>query len=33
MKIPQLDLVVQYNSIKQEIDNAILSVLESGRTQ
>jgi len=30
MKIPQLDLVVQYNSIKQEIDNAILSVLGSG---
>ena len=31
MKIPQLDLVVQYHSIKKEMDNAILSVLESGR--
>jgi len=31
MKIPQLDLVVQYHSIKHEIDDAVLSVLESGR--
>jgi len=30
MKIPQLDLVVQYHSIKEEIDNAILQVLEGG---
>lgn len=30
MKIPMLDLVSQYNSIKQDIDNAISNVLESG---
>lgn len=30
MKIPQLDLVTQYRSIKQEIDSAITAVLESG---
>ncbi len=31
MNIPQLDLVEQYLGIKDEIDNAILSVLKSGR--
>ncbi len=31
MKIPQLDLVVQYKNIKNEIDSAVLSVLKSGR--
>ena len=30
MKVPQLDLVVQYKSIKNEIDTAILDVLEKG---
>lgn len=30
MKIPQLDLTIQYNSIKKEIDFAIREVLESG---
>ena len=30
MKIPQLDLVAQYKSIKDEIDTAILDVLEKG---
>jgi len=30
MKIPLLDLVAQYHSIKEEIDAAILGVLESG---
>ncbi len=30
MKIPQLDLVTQYKSIKNEIDDAILDVLEKG---
>lgn len=32
MKIPQLDLIGQYHSIKKEIDSAIRSVLESGIT-
>jgi dTDP-4-amino-4,6-dideoxygalactose transaminase len=31
MKIPLVDLVAQYHSIKEEIDEAVLSVLESGR--
>jgi dTDP-4-amino-4,6-dideoxygalactose transaminase len=31
MKIPQLDLVVQYKSIKDEIDRAVLSVMEKGQ--
>jgi dTDP-4-amino-4,6-dideoxygalactose transaminase len=31
MKIPLLDLVAQYHSIKEEIDAAVLGVLESGR--
>ena len=31
MKIPQLDLTAQYNSIKSEINTAIKSVLESGK--
>ena len=30
MKIPLLDLVAQYHSIKEEIDEAVLEVLESG---
>ena len=30
MKIPQLDLVTQYKSIKNEIDDVILDVLEKG---
>ena len=30
MIIKQLDLKIQYNSIKEEIDTAIESVLESG---
>ena len=30
MRIPQLDLVAQYKSIKKEIDEAILKVLEKG---
>ena len=30
MKIPQLDLTTQYHSIKDEIDSAIQSILESG---
>lgn len=30
MKIPQLDLTTQYNSIKEEINSAITSVLKSG---
>ncbi len=30
MKIPQLDLVVQYRNIKEEIDKAVISVLEGG---
>lgn len=31
MKIPLLDLVAQYHSIKDEMDEAVLGVLESGR--
>ena len=31
MKIPLLDLVAQYHTIKDEIDQAVLGVLESGR--
>jgi len=31
MKIPLLDLVAQYHSIKEEMDEAVLGVLESGR--
>jgi dTDP-4-amino-4,6-dideoxygalactose transaminase len=31
MKIPLLDLVAQYHSIKDEMDDAVLEVLESGR--
>ena len=31
MKISQLDLKTQYNSIKEEINSAIISVLESGK--
>ena len=31
MKISQLDLTIQYHSIKEEIDSAIKSVLESGK--
>lgn len=31
MKIPLLDLVAQYHSIKAEMDEAVLGVLESGR--
>src|SRR3990172_1651529 len=31
MKIPLLDLVAQYHSIKDEMDAAVLGVLESGR--
>jgi len=31
MKVPQLDLTTQYNSIKSEIDSAITAVLESGK--
>lgn len=31
MKIPLLDLVAQYHSIKDEIDEVVLGVLESGR--
>ena len=31
MKIPLLDLVAQYHSIKEEMDAAVLGVLESGR--
>ncbi|MEO1765558.1 MAG: DegT/DnrJ/EryC1/StrS family aminotransferase, partial [Cyanobacteria bacterium J06629_18] len=31
MKIPILDLKPQYESIKEEIQSAISSVLESGR--
>jgi dTDP-4-amino-4,6-dideoxygalactose transaminase len=31
MKIPLLDLVAQYHSIKDEMDQAVLGVLESGR--
>jgi dTDP-4-amino-4,6-dideoxygalactose transaminase len=30
MKVPQLDLTIQYQSIKPEIDSAITAVLESG---
>jgi len=30
MKVPQLDLITQYQSIKKEIDSAIEAVLESG---
>jgi len=30
MKVPQLDLTTQYQSIKEEIDSAITSVLKSG---
>jgi len=30
MKVPQLDLISQYHSIKEEIDSAIEDVLESG---
>ena len=30
MKIPMLDLISQYNSIKQDIDKAITDVLNSG---
>ena len=30
MKIPQLDLITQYHSIKEEVDSAIEAVLESG---
>jgi len=30
MKVPQLDLTVQYQSIKEEINSAIISVLKSG---
>ena len=30
MKVPQLDLVTQYQSIKEEINSAITAVLESG---
>jgi len=30
MKVPQLDLTTQYQSIKEEINSAIESVLESG---
>ena len=30
MKIPLLDLVAQYHSIKEEMDKAVLGVLESG---
>ncbi len=30
MKVNQLDLIIQYHSIKQEIDSAITAVLESG---
>ncbi|MBN2395360.1 MAG: DegT/DnrJ/EryC1/StrS family aminotransferase, partial [Candidatus Atribacteria bacterium] len=30
MKVPQLDLVRQYQQIKSEVDCAISSVLESG---
>jgi dTDP-4-amino-4,6-dideoxygalactose transaminase len=29
--IPLLDLVAQYHSIKEEIDGAVLAVLESGK--
>lgn len=31
MSIPLLDLVVQYHSIKEEMDKAVLDVLESGK--
>jgi len=31
MKIPLLDLIAQYHGIKDEIDEAVLGVLESGR--
>lgn len=31
MKIPLLDLVAQYQSVKEEMDAAVLGVLESGR--
>lgn len=31
MQIPLLDLKAQYNSIKNEIDNAVIGVLESGQ--
>ena len=31
MKIPLLDLVAQYHTIKDEMDQAVLGVLESGR--
>jgi len=31
MKVPQLDLTTQYQSIKIEIDTAITTVLESGK--
>jgi len=30
MRVPQLDLISQYHSIKEEIDSAIEDVLESG---
>lgn len=30
MKVPQLDLVTQYQSIKSELDSAITHVLQSG---
>ncbi len=30
MKVPQLDLITQYHSIKEEVNSAIKSVLESG---
>jgi len=30
MKVPQLDLITQYHTIKEEIDSAIEAVLESG---
>ena len=30
MKVPQLDLITQYHSIKEEVDSAIEAVLESG---
>jgi len=31
MRIPQLDLVIQYKSIKKEIDESIIDVLEKGQ--
>ena len=31
MKIPLLDLVAQYHSIKYEMNEAVLGLLESGR--